>query len=287
MNRLARRIAANPLGAIVNALTWVLLAIGALAMAFPLFWMLSGSLKTVEEIFAVPIVWLPSNPNFGSYAKVVAEAHIARAFVNSVIVTVPTVITTVFFSSLAGYAFAKYKSRGLDILFTMILAIMMIPLTVILIPMYITAWELKLLDTHVGLMLPRLMSAFGIFLFRQMMANIPDELIDAARIDGAGEFLIYWRIALPLSKPAITSLAILSFQWTWNDFLWPVMISTSESTRTIVLAVSYIQGSQEYGQSPFNELMAAASIAVLPLILVFIVGQRYFVSGIASSGIKG
>ena len=209
MNRLARRIAANPLGALVNALTWVLLAIGALAMAFPLFWMLSGSLKTVEEIFAVPIVWLPSNPNFGSYAKVIEEAHIARAFLNSVIVTVPTVITTVFFSSLAGYAFAKFKSRGLDILFTMILAIMMIPLTVILIPMYITAWELKLLDTHVGLMLPRLMSAFGIFLFRQMMANIPDELIDAARIDGAGEFLIYWRIALPLSKPAITAFGNL------------------------------------------------------------------------------
>ena len=110
-------------------------------------------------------------PNFGSYAKVIEEAHIARAFLNSLIVTVPTVVTTVFFSSLAGYAFAKFRSRGLDILFTMILAIMMIPLTVILIPMYITAWELKLLDTHVGLMLPRLMSAFGIFLFRQMMAT--------------------------------------------------------------------------------------------------------------------
>ena len=256
-------------------------------MAFPLFWMLSGSLKTVQEIFTVPIVWLPANPNFGSYTKVIAEAHIARAFLNSLIVTIPTVVTTVFFSSLAGYAFAKFRSLGLDILFTIVLAIMMIPLTVILIPMYITAWELKLLDTHVGLMLPRLMSAFGIFLFRQMMANIPDELIDAARIDGAGEFRIYWQIAMPLSKPAITSLAILSFQWTWNDFLWPVMISSSEKTRTIVLAVSFIQGSQEYGQSPFNELMAAASIALLPLILVFIVGQRYFVSGIASSGIKG
>ncbi|MCY4070564.1 MAG: carbohydrate ABC transporter permease [Chloroflexi bacterium] len=256
-------------------------------MAFPLFWMLSGSLKTVQEIFAVPIVWLPANPNFESYTNVVEAAKIGRAFLNSLIVTLPTVVTTVLFSSLAGYAFAKFRSRGLNILFTIVLAIMMIPLTVILIPMYITAWELKLLDTHVGLMLPRLMNAFGIFLFRQMMANIPDELIDAARIDGASELRIYWRIALPLSKPAITSLAILSFQWTWNDFLWPVMISTSESTRTIVLAVSVVQGSQEYGQSPFNELMAAASIAVLPLIFVFIVGQRYFVSGIASSGIKG
>lgn len=277
----------NPLKRLVDAVTWSLLALGALAMAFPLFWMLSGSLKTVEEIFTVPIVWLPAQPNFGSYTTVIAEAHIARAFLNSLIVTIPTVVTTVFFSSLAGYAFAKFRSLGLDILFTMVLAIMMIPLTVILIPMYITAWELKLLDTHVGLMLPRLMSAFGIFLFRQMMANIPDELIDAARIDGAGEFRIYWQIAMPLSKPAITSLAILSFQWTWNDFLWPVMISTSEKTRTIVLAVSVIQGSQEYGQSPFNELMAAATIALLPLILVFVLGQRYFVSGIASSGIKG
>ena len=287
MTSWARKLGANPLKRFLNAVTWFLLALGALAMAFPLLWMLTGSLKTVEEIFAVPIVWLPANPNFGSYGKVIAEAHIARAFMNSLIVTIPTVVTTVFFSSLAGYAFAKYRSRGLDILFTMILAIMMIPLTVILIPMYITAWELKLLDTHVGLMLPRLMNAFGIFLFRQMMMSIPDELIDAARIDGAGEFRIYWRIALPLSKPAITSLAILSFQWTWNDFLWPVMISSSEKTRTIVLAVSVIQGSQEYGQSPFNELMAAASIAVLPLIFVFIAGQRYFVSGIASSGIKG
>ncbi len=287
MTSLARKLGANPLKRFLNAVTWFLLALGALAMAFPLLWMLTGSLKTVEEIFAVPIVWLPANPNFGSYGKVIAEAHIVRAFLNSLIVTIPTVVTTVFFSSLAGYAFAKYRSRGLDILFTMILAIMMIPLTVILIPMYITAWELKLLDTHVGLMLPRLMNAFGIFLFRQMMMSIPDELIDAARIDGAGEFRIYWRIALPLSKPAITSLAILSFQWTWNDFLWPVMISSSEKTRTIVLAVSVIQGSQEYGQSPFNELMAAASIAVLPLIFVFIAGQRYFVSGIASSGIKG
>ena len=287
MTKLTQGLGANPLKRFVNAVTWLLLALGALVMAFPLFWTLSGSLKTVQEIFTVPIVWLPANPNFGSYTKVIAEAHIARAFLNSLIVTIPTVVTTVFFSSLAGYAFAKFRSLGLDILFTIVLAIMMIPLTVILIPMYITAWELKLLDTHVGLMLPRLMSAFGIFLFRQMMANIPDELIDAARIDGAGEFRIYWQIAMPLSKPAITSLAILSFQWTWNDFLWPVMISTSEKTRTIVLAVSFIQGSQEYGQSPFNELMAAASIALLPLILVFIVGQRYFVSGIASSGIKG
>ncbi|MCY3864356.1 MAG: carbohydrate ABC transporter permease [Chloroflexi bacterium] len=256
-------------------------------MAFPLFWMLSGSLKTVAEIFAVPIVWLPANLNFESYTNVIETAHIGRAFLNSVVVTLPTVVTTVLFSSLAGYAFAKFRSRGLDILFTIVLAIMMIPLTVILIPMYITAWELNLLDTHVGLMLPRLMNAFGIFLFRQMMANIPDELIDAARIDGAGELRIYWTIALPLSKPAITSLAILSFQWTWNDFLWPVMISSSESTRTVVLAVSVVQGSQEYGHSPFNELMAAASIAVLPLIAVFVIGQRYFVSGIASSGIKG
>ena len=287
MTSLARSLGANPVRRLVDAVTWVLLALGALAMAFPLFWMLSGSLKTVEEIFTVPIVWIPANPNFGSFAKVIDEARIARAFLNSLIVTIPTVVTTVFFASLAGYAFAKFRSLGLDILFTMVLAIMMIPLTVILIPMYITAWELRLLDTHVGLMLPRLMSAFGIFLFRQMMANIPDELIDAARIDGAGEFRIYWQIAMPLSKPAITSLAILSFQWTWNDFLWPVMISSSEKTRTIVLAVSVIQGSQEYGQSPFNELMAAASIALLPLILVFIVGQRYFVSGIASSGIKG
>ena len=287
MTKLTQGLGANPLKRFVNAVTWLLLALGALVMAFPLFWMLSGSLKTVQEIFTVPIVWLPANPNFGSYTKVIAEAHIARAFLNSLIVTIPTVVTTVFFSSLAGYAFAKFRSLGLDILFTIVLAIMMIPLTVILIPMYITAWELKLLDTHVGLMLPRLMSAFGIFLFRQMMANIPDELIDAARIDGAGEFRIYWQIAMPLSKPAITSLAILSFQWTWNDFLWPVMISSSEKTRTIVLAVSFIQGSQEYGQSPFNELMAAASIALFPLILVFIVGQRYFVSGIASSGIKG
>ncbi|MCY4019653.1 MAG: carbohydrate ABC transporter permease [Chloroflexi bacterium] len=287
MTKPTRGAGAKLLKRLVDAVSWLLLALGALAMAFPLLWMLTGSLKTVEEIFTVPIVWLPADPNFGSYSKVIAEAHISRAFLNSLIVTIPTVITTVFFSSLAGYAFAKFRSLGLDILFTMVLAIMMIPLTVILIPMYITAWELKLLDTHVGLMLPRLMSAFGIFLFRQMMANIPDELIDAARIDGAGEFRIYWQIAMPLSKPAITSLAILSFQWTWNDFLWPVMISTSEKTRTIVLAVSVIQGSQEYGQSPFNELMAAATIALMPLILVFVLGQRYFVSGIASSGIKG
>lgn len=278
---------ANPRSLFVKALTWILLALGAISMAFPLFWMLSGSLKTVAEIFAVPVVWFPANPNFESYTNVIKVAHIGRAFLNSLIVTLPTVVTTVLFSSLAGYAFAKFRSRGLDVLFTIVLAIMMIPLTVILIPMYITAWELNLLDTHVGLMLPRLMNAFGIFLFRQMMANIPDELIDAARIDGASELRIYWTIALPLSKPAITSLAILSFQWTWNDFLWPVMISASESTRTVVLAVSVVQGSQEYGQSPFNELMAAASIAVLPLVFVFVVGQRYFVSGIASSGIKG
>jgi multiple sugar transport system permease protein len=265
----------------------MLLTIGALGMAFPLFWMFSGSLKTVQEIFSVPIVWLPARPNLNSYFNVIETAQMGRAFMNSLIVTIPTVFTSLFFCSLAGYAFAKFKSRGLNILFTGVLAMMMIPFTVILIPMFITAWDLNLLDTYPGLMLPRLMSAFGIFLFRQTMLSIPDDLIDAARIDGAGEFQIYWRVVLPLSTPAITTLAILSFQWTWNDFLWPVMVSSSEATRTIMLAVSIIQGSMEYGESPYNEIMAAVSIAVLPLVIVFLIGQRYFVRGIATSGLKG
>ena len=163
----------------------------------------------------------------------------------------------------------------------------MIPMTVILIPMYITALDLHLLDTYPGLMLPRLVNAFGIFLFRQAMLGIPNDLIDAARMDGANEFQIYWRIALPLTRAAVVTLAILSFMWAWNDFLWPIMISNSEAIRTIMLAVSLIQGAQEFGQSPFNEVMAAASIAVLPLILIFVVGQRFFVRGIATTGLKG
>jgi len=282
-----RRWRTQPLAAFLGSVLWVAVAMGALAMAFPLFWMLSGSLKTDAEIFAVPIVWLPTHPEFSSYTKAIQMAQLDRAFLNSLIVTVPTVLCSLFFCSLAGYALGKFRHRGLDIIFGGMLAMMMVPFTVILVPLYIITRDLHLLETLPGLMLPRLMSAFGIFLFRQMMMAIPDDLIDAGIIDGCSEFGIYWRIALPLNVPAIAALGILSFQWSWNDFLWPLMVSSSTATRTIPLAVSIFQGSSEHGATPYNQLMAAATVSLAPLIVAFVVGQRHFVRSIALSGLKG
>ena len=240
-SRVLRRIRNNPSAILVDGLTWVLLAFGALVMGFPLFWMLTGSLKTTSEIFAIPIVWIPASPNWEAFRTVFMAANMGGALLNSLIVAVSTMLSTLLFCSMAGYAFAKFRHRGMDILFTGVLAMVMIPMTVILIPMYITALDLNLLDTYPGLMLPRLVNAFGIFLFRQTMLGIPNDLIDAARMDGANEFQIYWRIALPLSRAAVVTLGILSFMWAWNDFLWPIMISNSEAIRTIMLAVSLIQ----------------------------------------------
>lgn len=287
MSRYLRRWRADPLGAGLRTLLWLGLAVGAVAMAFPLFWMLSGSLKTDREIYSVPITWLPARPEFHSFSEAIRLAHLDHAFLNSLIVTLPTVVTSLFFCSLAGYALAKFKHPGLNLVFYGVLMMMMVPFTVILTPLYVIVRDLHLLDTYPGLMIPRLISAFGVFLFRQTMMSIPDDLIDAAVVDGCGEFGIYRKIALPLSTPAIAAMAILSFQWAWNDFLWPLMVSNSVFTRTVPLAVSIFQGTSEQGATPYNQLMAAATIALMPLIIAFIVAQRYFVQSMALSGIKG
>ncbi len=278
-------------------LIYTLLVCLAVLMGTPLAWMVLSSVKPNSDLFSYPPVWLPSRITLEHYQHAFRAAPFARYFANSTLISTATVIVNCLFCSLAGYAFAKYEFRGRDLLFYALISTMMIPFHVILIPVFIIAKRfplaggnnifgaggIGLLDSYPGLMLIHLMNAFGVFLMRQFFFSIPDDLLDSARIDGASEFGIYWKIVMPLAKPALGTLAIFTFTGVWDDFLWPLVVITSEDMRTVQLGLQVFQSQYSIQWGP---LMAATFAVTLPLILVFVMGQRHFVEGIATSGMK-
>ncbi len=269
----------------------------AVLMSAPFAWMVLSSVKPNADLFSYPPTWLPTRITFDHYRQAFQSAPFGRYFANSAIISTATVVTNCLFCSLAGYAFAKYTFPGRDLLFYALIATMMIPFHVILIPVFIFVKRfplaggndilgnggIGLLDSYSGLMIIHLMNAFGVFLMRQFFFSIPNDLLDSARIDGASELGIYWRIVMPLAKPALGTLAIFTFTSVWDDFLWPLVITTSEDMRTVQLGLQVFQSQYSIQWGP---LMAATFAVTLPLILVFIMGQRYFVEGIATSGMK-
>jgi alpha-1,4-digalacturonate transport system permease protein len=248
-----------------------LLTIGAAVVLIPLVWMLLSSFKTAGELAARPPQWLPSSLSLPTYLA------------NSVIVTVAATVLTLAINSMAAYAFAKYNFRGRDTLFVVTLATVMIPLQVILIPLYQVVASLGMANSLWGLIIPGAATPTGVFLLRQYMLTIPDELIEAARIDGASEWRIFWQVVLPLARPALAVLAIFSVIWRWNDFLWPLIIAQDESTYTLPLAIA--QFSSEL-VVPFNLVLALSVLSVLPVIVMFLFLQRHIVTGIAQTGMK-
>ncbi|MDE2857900.1 MAG: carbohydrate ABC transporter permease [Chloroflexota bacterium] len=267
-----------------RALKYLVLAGGAFLMVFPFVWMMIASLMTAGEIQMRPPVWLPAEPQFGNYSELARSIPIGRLYFNSLFTSGIIVLGVLLSSSLAGFAFAKYRFPGRELLFYLILATMMIPFFVTLIPVFFIVRQLGWIDTYQGLVAPGLASAYGIFLMRQFMVTVPDELLDAARIDGASEPMIYWRIVIPLVKPALATLGTFTFIGAWNNFLWPLLVLNSRELFTLPLGINSLRSL--YADNT-NLLMAGTAVAVVPMLLLFVFLQRYFIKGIALTGLKG
>lgn len=265
---------------------YVALALGAALMVLPFFWMINASFMTSGEIQAQPPVWLPSQLRIQNYTELLDALPFGRMYLNSLFVTITTVIGVLFTSSLAGFAFAKYQFPGRQLLFYALLATLMIPFFVTLIPVFFIVRQLGWINSFQGVIVPGLVSAYGIFLMRQFIVSIPDELLDAARIDGASEPLIYARIVVPLITPALATLGTFTFIGTWNAFLWPLLIITDRELMTVPLGLNSLRTFAAEARS-LNLLMSGTTISVLPALILFLFLQRYFIQGIALTGLKG
>lgn len=273
-------------GLLISQLIFYIFLVGiGLFMILPLLWMVSIASKPLDEIFVLPITLIPSN--FELFSTINSALHrlpVLRFYFNSVFIAVLTTVGQLLFCSLAGFGFSKYKFPGQESLFTIVLSISMIPFIAIVIPLFVVVRDLGWLDSYPGLIVPALVSPFGIFLMRQFISELPNELIDAARIDGSGELGIYFWVVLPLIKPALATLAIISFLASWDSFLWPLIIVNRTEMFPLTLGLGKFQG-EHY--TIWNELMAVAFISVLPSLIVYIIFQRQFVKGVVLSGIKG
>lgn len=277
IGRRARRIAGR-------SLVYAVMTLGAIVALLPFFWMLSTSLKNIQDIGNIPPNWIPNPLVIQNYADVWSELPFLNFFWNSTYITLTTVVGQLLICSLSAYAFARLEFRGRDKLFYLYLATMMIPGQVTLIPAFVLMRWLGWIDTPLALIVPGLSSAFGTFLLRQFFLTIPRELEDAAKIDGVGLFGIYWRIILPLSKPALATLAVFTFLGSWNDFLWPFVVINTPENMTLPVGLSFLQ--QNY-TTQWPQLMAGSTMSLVPVIIVFLLAQRYFVEGITLTGLKG
>ena len=260
----------------------VLIAIACVTL-LPFYWMLSSSLRTMETMFSLPIQWLPWPPNWTSYLLAWRAQDFTRYFLNSGFVAVAITLANLLLCSLAGYSLTKFHYRGRGITFFAILSTMMLPLEVTMVPLFLIIKRLDWANTYQGLIVPFLVDGFGVFLMRQYMMSIPRDLIDSARIDGASELRIFWTIILPLAKPALVALAVFTFREAWDMYIWPLIIITKDSLRTLPLGISLFMSS--YGTS-WDQLMAIAVLGTLPMILLFFFLQRAFIQGIAATGLK-
>ena len=261
----------------------LVLLTGAFVSAMPFLWMVTTALKPEGALYSPPLL-LPTHFEWSNFVKAWQAAPFLRFFFNSAVMTLGITLGQTLFSAMAGYAFARLKFPGRDALFFLVLGTMMIPFPVTLIPSFLIIANLGWLDTYQALIVPRVVSAFAIFLFRQFFLSIPPELEEAALIDGANRVTIFLRIVLPLSGPVIAASAVFSFLFAWNDFLWPLIVTNSTEMRPIQVGLAFFQG--QYGTF-WTLLMAATLIATLPAILAFLLAQRRFIEGITSSGLKG
>ncbi|MCD6267785.1 MAG: carbohydrate ABC transporter permease [Thermotogaceae bacterium] len=261
-----------------------ILLIGAFTMLLPFIWMVSTSFKPSSEIYVFPPRWIPKNPTLKNYVDLFSSINFGRPFLNTVIVASSITFLSVLLSSMAGYAFAKFRFKGRDKLFFLILTTLMVPGQMTMIPVFLLLRYLGLLNTYTGLILPGAVSAFNIFFMRQFIITIPNDLIEAARIDGARESYIFFKIILPLSKPALTTISIFTFTGSWNSFLWPLIVAQDERMYTLPVAVSVLAG--QYGENIAIQ-MAGSCIVITPILIFFLFAQRYFIKGIALTGLKG
>jgi multiple sugar transport system permease protein len=270
----------------IRVVQYALLALTAGVALLPLYWMVASSLKAADELGRLPPIWWSANPTLHAFEQIFSVIPYAQAFLNSFVIAAGDTLAIVTTSVMAGYVFAKYHFRGRDALFLAVLATMFVPTVVTLVPLYHLIQSAGLVDSYPGVMLPQLANAFGIFLMRQFIAGIPDELLDAARIDGASEWTVLWRVIVPLLGPAIATLVLFAFVFQWNSFLWPLTVLQSNDKFTIVLAMSQLLGYTSSIQFQ-NVVMAGALMSVIPNLILFVFLQRFFVRSVARSGIQG
>lgn len=271
---------------IESTLLHALLLIGVVISMLPFYWMVINSLKARGEILVVPPKWWFSTPVFSNYLSVFEETNFATGFLNTCFVTFTRTTITLLLSAMAGFAFAKYDFPGRDGLFLFLLGTMMIPGVVTMIPSYMILVRFRWIDTYQALIVPGLASAFGTFLMRQYMYTIPDELLDAARIDGANDFRLFFQIALPIAVPVLVSMAIFSFFGNWNDLFWPMIVIRSKSKFTLPLSLMLLRSRFPHNVD-YAVVFAASFMATLPTLIVFLVLQRHFVGGITAGAIRG
>lgn len=265
------------------AMSAVLFVVG-LVMVLPVAWMVSSSLKFEADVFRTPMQWIPTAPTLLNYTKAFTDFPYVKWYLNTMNVTFWVVFLTIVVAPLAGYAFAKLKFHGRDFIFMLFIMTLMIPMQVRIIPQFLIFKNLGLINTHAAVALPWIYNGFAIFLMRQSFATVPDEMLEAARIDGSGEFRTYFKIVLPLAKPAITSLVILSFTWGWNQYFGP-LIYISDTAKQ-VLAVGITNFKSQYSSNIALQ-MAGSTLALIPILIVYLILQRQFIEGIALAGVKG
>jgi multiple sugar transport system permease protein len=261
---------------------WTLLFIGGVIMVTPLLFMLSTSLKDASQVYDLRVI--PAAPTLDNYIEILGDGRFTRWFINSMIVAVIVTLSNVFFDSLVGYTLAKFRFRGRYIIFIAILSTLMIPTEMLVLPWYLMASQFGWLDSYWGIMFPGMMTAFGTFLMKQFFEGVPDDFLEAARIDGLNEFTIWWKIAMPLVTPALSALAIFTFLGNWTAFFWPLIVTTSADLYTLPVGLSSFAVEQSI---QWEKIMTGASIATLPTLIIFLFLQRYIVRGVMLAGLKG
>jgi len=263
---------------------YAILIAGLLVVVGPFVWMALASVKPESEIRQVPPTWLPETWTLDNFRELFTRLDFPLYFMNSALVAVLITAGNLLFCSLLGYALAKLDFPGRKALFLVVLGMLMVPGMVTFVPQFVLVSNLGLANSYAGLVLPFLAGPFGVFLMRQFLRSIPDELIEAARVDGAGEWRIFWRVVLPLCRPALATLGILTFLSSWNNFLWPLVVATTEDRYTLPVALALYSIGQN--RTDFGLLLAGAVVVVLPVLIVFLVLQRHFLRGIATTGLK-
>lgn len=263
---------------------YIFLTLGALIMVVPFIWMVSTSFKSQEQLFAWPPIWFPNPIDLSNYPEVISRINFGLYGWNTLKITLAVTIGRLVLCSMAGYGFARMKFPGRDFLFFLTLATMMISSQITLIPNFVIMRSLKLVDTHLGVILPQLADGFSIFLMRQFFLTFPTELEDAAKLDGCNPLMFYLYILIPNSKAILATLAVMTFQGVWNDFLWPLVMLTSPAKRTLAVGLSYLVGQYT---TRWELQMAGSVLTVLPIVVLFFLLQKYFVQSIKMSGVKG
>ncbi len=285
-----KSISRNKKNVIWIIITYILVIVGAGGMLMPFLWMISTSLKDINHIFVIPPQWIPKPIHWENYKRVFELLNFGRYYLNTILVTAGRMFGIFFTCTMAGYAFARLKFPGRDILFFILLSSLMIPFEVLMVPTFMLMKNLHWINTYQALIVPQALGAFGgafnVFLMRQFFLTIPKELEEAAIIEGASPFRIFWSIMLPLVKPALAALIIFAFGAAWNDFTYPLIVTNTDNMKVLSLGIAGFKGFRS-GMTQWHLMMAASTISILPVVIVFVFAQKYFIEGITTTGMKG